>query len=81
MKKKCSLKFREQFVVDSVTYTWMSDREWTNIKFTLIKSIGSREVKVGRYEQEWQFLQTGGTLVLNTKEIDEVVGVLTSLFF
>jgi len=79
MKTKSYWKFREQFVFDSITYTWVSDNAWTNIKYTLYKSIGSREVRVGRYEQRWKFLRTGGTLVLNTKEIDDVVGVLTCL--
>ena len=79
MKAKSYWKFREQFVVDSVTYTWVPDNAWMNIKFTLHKSIGSHELKVGRYEQEWKFLQTGGTLVLNTNEVDDVVGVLSCL--
>jgi hypothetical protein len=79
MKAKSYWKFREQFVIDSVTYTWIPDNALINVKFTLYKSIGSHELKVGRYEQKWKFLKTGGTLLLNTDEIDNVVGILTCL--
>jgi hypothetical protein len=72
-------KFEEQFVIDSVPYIWRADNIWTMRQFTLCKSIGGEKVEVGKYWQGWEPFATGGTLVLNANEVDEVVGILTCL--
>jgi hypothetical protein len=69
-------KFREQFVKDSVIYQWKPDNALTARKFTMFKIIGDQKQAVGRYLEEWS-MKYGGTLALNSDEIDEVVAVLS----
>lgn len=72
-------KFKEQFVKDSIAYIWQPDNVLTMRQFTLWKLIGQDKVEVGRYWQGYQPFATGGTLVLNTNEVDDVVGILTCI--
>jgi hypothetical protein len=71
-----TFRFREQFIKDSVTYLWKPENGILARKFTLFKIIGTQKQIVGKYWQGWQ-LKHGGTLVLNTHEIDEVVAVMS----
>jgi hypothetical protein len=79
MTTKSYWKFQEQFVVDSASFTWAADSGLANLKFSLYKHYGPRALLVGRYEQSFKFLRTGGVLALDTREIDPVVGILTCL--
>ncbi|EON68786.1 hypothetical protein W97_08044 [Coniosporium apollinis CBS 100218] len=66
----------EHFVKDSVTYTWEMESKLTSSAFTLLKIIGQKKVEVARYAQSFGFT-TGGTLILDSREVDELVVVLT----
>jgi hypothetical protein len=51
-------------------------------KFTLYKYIGpgeERKLEVAKYWNRGGFKGTGGTLVLDSTEVDEVVGIMTCL--
>jgi hypothetical protein len=77
VEAESKFKFREQFVKDSVVYLWKPDNALTARKFTLYRIIGAQKQVVGRYWQgRWQ-VRCGGTLVLDTHEVDEVVAVLS----
>ena len=72
-------KFKEQFVQNSVSYVWRADNLWTMRQFTLSKLVGNQKLEVAKYWQGWEPFATGGTLVMNADEVDEVVGILTCL--
>jgi hypothetical protein len=58
---------------------WQPDNILSLRQFTLWKLIGQEKIEVGRYWQDYQPFTTGGTLVLNTDEVDMVVGTLTCI--
>ncbi|KAF2458681.1 hypothetical protein BDY21DRAFT_341030 [Lineolata rhizophorae] len=66
----------EAFVVDSCPYQWCVEAIWKGNRFRLDRNYGGQQKEVGRFWQSWSW-QTGGALVLDTEEIDEVVGILT----
>jgi hypothetical protein len=81
MKPSTVFSRGEKFVQDSVTYKWVMDSKLTSGKFTLYKYIGPGEegkLEVGKFRQRG-FFKTGGALVLDSTEVDEVVGIITCL--
>jgi hypothetical protein len=69
-------QFREQFVLDSSKYVWTTDDPYLMKDFTLEKSIEAEMLVVGQFSKLHSFRQ-GGVLILNTNEIDPVLGVVT----
>lgn len=72
----------EAFVVNSQPYFWEPDSYWHSTSMTLYKVTGSGEaekrIEVGKYAQKWWgSILTGGTLVVDDREIDGVVACLT----
>lgn len=80
----------QTFTLDSQPFVWESDSMWHSSNMTLYKvcrnsksksnGSGERETKipVGKYAQKcWGSWVTGGTFVLDGKEIDGVVACLT----
>lgn len=67
------------FVVDSVVYTYKCDSKMKANRITLVKQIGERQVVVARYAQRWGSWITGGVLLVDGKEVDEVVAVLATV--
>ena len=78
LKNKCWGRRTETFVVDSATFMWKPDSLFASHNMTLYKALGEKKVEVGKYSQKWWgvFL-TGGILVLDTRELDELIGVLS----
>ncbi|OCL04288.1 hypothetical protein AOQ84DRAFT_442186 [Glonium stellatum] len=78
LKNKCWGRRTETFVVDSATFVWKPDSFFGSHNMTLYKVLGKKKVEVGKYSQKWwgAFL-TGGTLVLDTRELDELIGILS----
>jgi hypothetical protein len=66
----------ERFVKDSVTYSWEMESRIKSNRMKLFKMVGDRRVEVGRYAQPHGYT-SGGTLVLDSGELDSLVGVLT----
>jgi hypothetical protein len=72
----------ESFTVNSVPFVWKMDSLWHSTNSSLYKVVGTGEheklVLVGRYGQKWwgSFV-TGGTFVVDEREIDGLVACLT----
>jgi hypothetical protein len=72
----------EAFTVNSQPYFWEPDSYWHSTNMTLYKVTGSGEaekkVEIGKYAQKWWgSIWTGGTFVVDDKEIDGTVACLT----
>ncbi|CAO2651934.1 Nn.00g002170.m01.CDS01 [Neocucurbitaria sp. VM-36] len=72
----------EAFVLNSVPYFWEMDSLWHSTNMTLYRVVGSGEhqkkVQVGKYAQKWWGgFVTGGTFVVDEKELDGVVACLS----
>jgi hypothetical protein len=72
----------ETFIVNSQPYFWEPDSYWHSTNMTLYKVTGSGEaekkVEIGKYAQKWWgSIWTGGTFVVDEKEIDGIVACLT----
>jgi hypothetical protein len=67
----------EIFVQDSVQYCWKYDAR-VNRKFTLFKMYGTEEIPIAKYKGPRRLGGgRGGTLVVNSKEVDLVVVFLS----
>lgn len=72
----------ESFTVNSVPFIWKMDSLWNSTNSTLYKVLGSgdneQKIVVGKYGQKWwgSFV-TGGTFVVDEKEIDGLVACLS----
>ncbi|KAH6677826.1 hypothetical protein F5X68DRAFT_263995 [Plectosphaerella plurivora] len=66
----------EGFVKDSVEYVWKCDSV-SRRTTTLYKNIGGRETVVAKYATPSVFSKTGGTMVVDSGEIDLIVAILT----
>jgi hypothetical protein len=74
----------DRFVLGSQPFSWESDSVWHDGNMTLYKISGSSEQEVKRevskYAQKsWLAFVTGGTVVVDEKEIDGLVACLTLL--
>ncbi|KAF2023750.1 hypothetical protein EK21DRAFT_94668 [Setomelanomma holmii] len=72
----------ESFTVNSVPYFWEMDSLWRATNMTLYRVTGSgnkqRKIEVGKYAQKWWGgFVTGGTFVVDERELDGVVACLT----
>ncbi|KAF2792937.1 hypothetical protein K505DRAFT_325831 [Melanomma pulvis-pyrius CBS 109.77] len=72
----------ESFTVNSMSFFWGMDSFWHSTNMTLYKVFGSgedeRKVEVGKYAQKWWGgFVTGGTFVVDEKELDGLVACLT----
>ncbi|KAF2099634.1 hypothetical protein NA57DRAFT_55586 [Rhizodiscina lignyota] len=67
----------EGFVLDSIPYVWKV-KNWTSKKFKLCKKLRGQEQEIGRYWPSVTFA-SGGILVLDTDEVNDVVGIVTCL--
>ena len=66
----------EQFVQDSITYSWEFDSNFSQRKLTLYKCMGVERVVVAKYCGMATF-KTGGILLLDSEEVDEIIAVIT----
>jgi hypothetical protein len=66
-----------EWVHNSVPYQWRCDSKYLANRMTLIRRIGGRDIVVARYAQRWGSWITGGVLLVDEKEIDPVVAILT----
>lgn len=72
----------ESFTLNSQLFFWEMDSLWHSTNMTLYKVFGTgehqRKVEVGKYAQKcWGAFVTGGTLVVDAKEVDGCVSALT----
>ena len=59
-------------------YSWRCNSKYKANRMTLLKNIGGRQVVVARYAQRWGSWITGGVLLVDTREVDEVVALLSA---
>ncbi|KAF2470175.1 uncharacterized protein BDR25DRAFT_343379 [Lindgomyces ingoldianus] len=67
-----------EWVQDSVTYSWRCNSKYKANRMTLYKKIGGKNIVVARYAQRWGSWVTGGVLLVDAVEVDEVVAGLTA---
>jgi hypothetical protein len=67
----------ETFVNDSVEYQWRFDSPLSRSRFTLYKIFGGQEVVVAKYKGPLPVFRPKGALLVNEKEIDFVVALLS----
>jgi hypothetical protein len=72
----------ESFTLNSQPFVWEMDSVWTSTNMTLYKATGSgdteKNVEVAKYAQKrWGGFVTGGTFVVDEKQINGVVACLT----
>lgn len=68
---------RNEWVQESVPYAWHCDSKMRANRMTLFKTVGGKSTVVGKYTKRWGSWVTGGLLLVNAKETDEAVAVLT----
>jgi len=68
----------EGFVQNSVQYFWRHDK-YSRRRLTLWKVIMGEERVAAKYKAPYRFPRTGGTLAVDTREIDLVVAFMTCI--
>ncbi|KAH8722531.1 hypothetical protein GQ44DRAFT_711618 [Phaeosphaeriaceae sp. PMI808] len=71
-------KRTNEWVRDSITYSWRCDSKNKANRMTLVKTIGAEQTVAGRYAQRWGSWVTGGILLVDSREEDEVLACLTA---
>ncbi|KAH7386018.1 hypothetical protein BKA66DRAFT_440667 [Pyrenochaeta sp. MPI-SDFR-AT-0127] len=71
-------KRTNEWVKDSITYSWRCNSKYKANRMTLLKKVGPKQVVVGRYAQRWGSWITGGVLLVDAREEDEALAVLTA---
>ncbi|KAI9764173.1 MAG: hypothetical protein M1840_008655 [Geoglossum simile] len=67
----------EVFVFNSVQYLWTYESWYCSNRIALYKMLpGGEKQLVGRFWQGWDW-RTGGTFVMDARELDDAVGVIT----
>jgi hypothetical protein len=69
----------QSFVNDSATYAWETAGRFKSSCMSLYKAIGDKKIEVARYESESGGFTAGGPVALVTKEVDELVALLTCM--
>jgi hypothetical protein len=69
----------QSFVSDSATYAWETAGRFKSNRMSLYKEIVGKKIEVARYESESGGFTAGGPVVLATKEVDELVTLLTCM--
>jgi len=69
----------QSFVSDSTTYAWETAGRFKSSRMSLYKAIVGKKIEVARYESESGGFTAGGPVVLATKEVDELVALLTCM--
>jgi len=68
----------EWFIRDNIVYVWEKIPRHLGRGYSLYSYLWGRKRQVGRYFQDNKY-KTGGTLLLDTELVNEMVGVLTCL--
>lgn len=69
----------QSFVKDSATHAWEASGRFKSGRMSLHKAAGAKKIEVARYESDSGAFTAGGPLVLETREVDELVALLTCL--
>lgn len=69
----------QSFVNNSTTYVWETGGRFKSGRMSLYKAIGAKKIEAARYESDSGTFIAGGLLVLETREVDELVALLTCM--
>jgi hypothetical protein len=69
----------QSFVKDSSTYVWEGRKRFESGCMSLYKCVAGKKIEVARYESERGGFCVGGPLVVERREVDELVAVLTCM--
>jgi hypothetical protein len=69
----------QSFVNDSATYGWETGGRFNSGRMSLYKASGAKKIEVARYESDSGSFIAGGLLALETREVDELVAMLTCM--
>ena len=69
----------QSFISDSATYAWETAGRFKSSRMSLYKAIAGKKIEVARYESESGGFTAGGPVVLGTKEVDDLVALLTCM--
>ena len=69
----------QSFVNNSMTYTWEAAGRFKSGRMSLYSVAAAKKIEVARYVSESGGFTAGGSLVLVTKEVDELVALLTCM--
>jgi hypothetical protein len=69
----------QSFINNSVMCAWETGGRFKSGRMSLYKAIGAKKVEAARYESDSGTFIAGGLLVLDTREVDELVALLTCL--
>lgn len=78
--KPLSVARRAQtFVNNSATYAWETGGRFKSGRMSLFKAVVAKKIEVARYESDTGGFIAGGLLVVETREVDELVALLTCM--
>jgi hypothetical protein len=69
----------QSFVKDSTTYVWEAEKRFKSGCLSLYKAVAAKKVEVARYESDTGGFVAGGPLVLETREVDELMALFTCM--
>lgn len=69
----------QSFINDSATYVWEAGGRFNSGRMSLYKAIGAKKIEVARYESNSGTFIAGGLLILETREVGELVAMLTCM--
>ena len=69
----------QSFVKDSATYAWETGERFEPGRMSLYKATGAKKIEVARYESDSGGFTVGGPLVLETREVDDLIALLTCM--
>jgi len=71
-------KRTNEWVQNSITYAWRCDSKKKANRMTMVKMVAAKQVVAARYVQRWGSWITGGVLLVDGREENEVVACLTA---
>lgn len=69
----------QSFVNDSRPYVWEAQERFKSGRMSLYKVVAGKKIEVAKYESDSGGFTVGGLLVLETREVDELVALLTCM--
>jgi hypothetical protein len=76
---KNRLRRTTNFVHGDVSYTWECDSKFKSNRLVLYKTVGNKKSIVARYAQRIGNWASGGVLLVEGKEVDEAMAVLSAV--
>lgn len=79
MKVDSYFNFRDEFVVNSVPFTWAVVNGWSMRQFELRRIVGGEKKVCARFWQPHMQVLQGGVIVVDEGEVDVMVALMTAM--